>query len=124
MEQSRTYGPNKVDGLIWIALALFQSNPLVGLPAGWGGVIALVTAKGIISLTTQVPVAQPWIIGAIVILAMIGGLFACYRSLALEKPILALRRPTLPRLSLPRPAGDQKKVRETSRGQAAHHQNK
>ncbi|WP_145203619.1 FtsK/SpoIIIE family DNA translocase [Sphingobium sp. B2] len=90
--------------LIGIALALFQSNPLVGLPAGWGGVIALVTAKGIISLTTQVPVAQPWIIGAIVILAMIGGLFACYRSLALEKPILALRRPTLPKLSLPRPS--------------------
>ena len=33
--------------LVGIALALFQSEPLVGLPAGWGGVIGLVSARGI-----------------------------------------------------------------------------
>ena len=90
--------------LIGIALALFQTEPLVGLPAGWGGVIGLVTAKGVASLIAQVPVAAPWIRGALVVAALIAGLFACYRSLALEKPLIAMRRPTLPRLSLPRPS--------------------
>ncbi|MCI4590863.1 DNA translocase FtsK 4TM domain-containing protein [Sphingobium sp. BYY-5] len=90
--------------LIGIALALFQSDPLVGLPAGWGGVIGLVTAKGIASLTAQAPVASPWIKGVLIGIAMIAGLFTCYRSLALEKPIIALRRPTLPKFSLPIPS--------------------
>ncbi|MFB0875630.1 MULTISPECIES: DNA translocase FtsK 4TM domain-containing protein [unclassified Sphingobium] len=90
--------------LVGIALALFQTEPLVGLPAGWGGVIGLVTAKGVASLMAQAPVAAPWIRGALVVVALIAGLFACYRSLALEKPLIAMRRPTLPRLSLPRPS--------------------
>ena len=90
--------------LVGIALALFQTEPLVGLPAGWGGVIGLVTAKGIASLTAQVPAAAPWIRGLLVVVALIAGLFACYRSLALEKPLIAMRRPSFPRLSLPRPA--------------------
>ena len=89
--------------LIGIALSLFQSEPLVGLPAGWGGVIGLVSARGIASLTAQVPVAAPWIRGGLLVAALIAGLVACYRSLALEKPIIALRRPTLPKLNLPRP---------------------
>lgn len=90
--------------LVGIALALFQTNPLVGLPAGWGGIIALVTAKGIMSLTAQAPAAQGWITGAVVALTLIAGAVFWYRSLALEKPIIALRRPSLPRLALPRPA--------------------
>ena len=89
--------------LVGIALALFQDAPLVGLPAGWGGVIGLVVAKGIASLTAQAPAAAPWIKGVLVVLSLIAGLFACYRSLALEKPIIALRRPSLPKLNLPRP---------------------
>ena len=90
--------------LIGIALSLFQTDPLVGLPAGWGGVIGLVTAKGISSLLVQAPAAAPWIKGGVIVLALIIGLFICYRSLALEKPIIALRRPTLQRLTLPRPS--------------------
>ena len=90
--------------LIGIALSLFQPDPLVGLPAGWGGIIALVTSRGILSLTAQAPAAQGWISGILVVAMLIAGAFAWYRSLALEKPILALRRPSLPRLSLPKPA--------------------
>ena len=90
--------------LIGIALALFQPDPLVGLPSGWGGMIGLVTAKGVMSLTAQAPAAQGWIIGILVVVAMLAGLFVWYRSLALEKPIFTIRRPTLPRLSLPRPS--------------------
>ncbi|WP_327753303.1 DNA translocase FtsK 4TM domain-containing protein [Sphingobium sp. SJ10-10] len=90
--------------LLGIALALFQTNPLVGLPAGWGGIIALVTARGVISLTAQTPAAQGWITGILIALTLIAGAILWYRSLALEKPIIALRRPPLPRLSLPKPA--------------------
>ena len=90
--------------LLGIALALFQTNPLVGLPAGWGGIIALVTARGVLSLTAQAPVAQGWITGILIVLTLIAGAILWYRSLALEKPIIALRRPSLPRLSLPKPA--------------------
>lgn len=89
--------------LIGLALALFQPDPLVGLPAGWGGIVALVTAHGIMSLTAQAPEAgQGWISGAIVVISLLTGLFLWYRSLALEKPILSLRAPTLPRFSLPK----------------------
>lgn len=90
--------------LLGIALALFQTNPLVGLPAGWGGIIALVTARGVMSLAAQAPAAQSWITVILVVLTLIGGAVLWYRSLALEKPIIALRRPSLPRLALPRPA--------------------
>jgi len=90
--------------LIGVALALFQPEPLVGLPAGWGGIVALVTAKGAFSLTAQAPqAAHGWIIGAVLVIALISGLSLFYRSLALEKPIIALRRPSLPRLNLPKP---------------------
>ena len=90
--------------LLGIALALFQTNPLVGLPSGWGGIIALVTARGVASLTAQAPAAQGWITGILIVLTLIAGLVLWYRSLALEKPIIALRRPSLSRLALPRPA--------------------
>ncbi len=91
--------------LIGIGLSLFQPDPLVGLPAGWGGMVGLATAKGMLSLIAQAPgVASGWISGIIIVLALIAGAFAWYRSLALEKPLLELRRPTLPRLTLPRPS--------------------
>src|SRR3546814_390718 len=78
--------------LIGIALALFQTNPLVGLPAGWGGIIALVTARGIASLTAQLPAAQGWITGILILLTLIAGAVLWYRSLALDKTIIALRK--------------------------------
>ncbi|GLV22447.1 hypothetical protein TomMM35A_22960 [Sphingobium sp. TomMM35A] len=90
--------------LIGMALAIFQPDSLIDLPSGWGGLIGLATANGVRSLTSAAPAAQGWITGILVILMLIAGFFTWYRSLALEKPILALRRPTLPRLSLPKPA--------------------
>ncbi len=90
--------------LIGIALAMFQPDSLIDLPSGWGGLIGLATANGVRSLTSAAPAAQGWITGILVVLMLLAGVFTWYRSLALEKPILALRRPTLPRLSLPKPA--------------------
>ena len=89
--------------LIGIALALFQPDPLVGLPSGWGGMVGLAAARGLASLIGEAPEgARGWINGAIIAFAALTGVYAWYRSLALEKPILSLRRPSLPRLSLPR----------------------
>ena len=90
--------------LIGIAFAMFQPDSLIDLPSGWGGLIGLATANGVRSLTSAAPAAQGWITGILVVLMLLAGFFTWYRSLALEKPILALRRPTLPRLSLPKPA--------------------
>ena len=90
--------------LIGIALAMFQPDSLIDLPSGWGGLIGLATANGVRSLTSAAPAAQGWITGILVVLMLLAGFFTWYRSLALEKPILALRRPTLPRLNLPKPA--------------------
>jgi S-DNA-T family DNA segregation ATPase FtsK/SpoIIIE len=90
--------------LLGIALSLFQPDPLVGLPSGWGGMIGLATARGILSLTAAAPSsARSWISGILILVTLITGFFAWYRSLALEKPLLHLKRPTFPRLSLPRP---------------------
>jgi S-DNA-T family DNA segregation ATPase FtsK/SpoIIIE len=91
--------------LLGIALALFQPDPLVGLPSGWGGMVGLASARGLLSLTAQAPAGgRGWISGIIIVLAFLTGAFAWYRSLALEKPLIHLKRPTLPRFSLPRPA--------------------
>ncbi|CAN5145722.1 hypothetical protein BH10PSE12_BH10PSE12_16810 [soil metagenome] len=88
---------------IGIALALYQRDPLVALPAGWGGIVALVTSKGILSLSAGAPASgQPWIVGIILVFALITGLWLWYRSLALEKPLFHLIRPRLPRFSMPR----------------------
>ncbi|PZU57146.1 MAG: cell division protein FtsK [Sphingobium sp.] len=89
--------------LVGIALALFQREPLVGLPAGWGGIIGLVTSKGIFSLSAAAPPAgQAWITGGLVFVAFVAGGITWYRSLGLERPLITFRRPALPALSLPR----------------------
>ncbi|AUW56938.1 cell division protein FtsK [Sphingobium sp. SCG-1] len=91
--------------LIGISLSLFQTQPLVALPAGWGGIVGMLTARGVLSLTAMAPEAgQKWIVGILVIATLISGIWLWYRSLALEKPLIHLTRPTLPRFSLPKRA--------------------
>jgi S-DNA-T family DNA segregation ATPase FtsK/SpoIIIE len=97
--------------LVGIGLSLFQTQPLVALPAGWGGIVGMLTANGMMSLTAMAPEAgQPWIIGLLVILTLVTGGWLWYRSLALEKPLIHLKRPSLPRFNLtkrlPAPAGE------------------
>ncbi|MES1984343.1 MAG: DNA translocase FtsK 4TM domain-containing protein [Pseudomonadota bacterium] len=97
--------------LVGIGLSLFQTQPLVALPAGWGGIVGMLTANGMMSLTAMAPEAgQPWIIGLLVILALVTGGWLWYRSLALEKPLIHLKRPSIPRFGLtkrlPAPAGE------------------
>src|SRR3546814_19474116 len=89
--------------LIGLALSLYQPDPLVALPAGWGGVLGLLTTKAILSLSANAPdAASMWISGSIMTIALITGIVIWYRSLALEKPLFHFERPKLPRFSLPR----------------------
>src|SRR3546814_3614875 len=39
--------------LIGLALSLYQPDPLVALPAGWGGVLGLLTTKAILSRSEE-----------------------------------------------------------------------
>ncbi len=90
--------------LVALSLSLMQGDPqLLDLPAGWGGVPAMLFARGIASLSLVAPRAvQPWIVGLVVSASMLVGLLLWYRSLALEKPLFRLVRPNLARAHLPR----------------------
>jgi DNA segregation ATPase FtsK/SpoIIIE, S-DNA-T family len=81
-------------GLLGIALSLLQPEPLVGLPAGWGGLFGIVIANGLLSLTSLAGgQIAPWINGALIVLAFLAGLYLWVRSLALERPLLHFARP-------------------------------
>ncbi|MDF0545706.1 DNA translocase FtsK 4TM domain-containing protein [Sphingobium sp. H39-3-25] len=94
--------------LVGIGLSLIQSDPLVALPAGWGGIIALVTARGITSLSSAASDTAAWWISALlVVVTLVSGLWLAYRSLALEKPLIRLAAPRfatprLPNFTMPR----------------------
>jgi S-DNA-T family DNA segregation ATPase FtsK/SpoIIIE len=88
--------------LLGLALALLQPDPLVALPAGWGGIAGLLSARGLLSLAAPLePTALFWGKAAVILLAAVAGLWLWVRSLALEKPLFRLPRPSLP--ALPRP---------------------
>lgn len=89
--------------LIGIAFSLIQPEPPINLPAGWGGIFGLLGARGIGSLAALAPVPAPFWIGiaSIVLLLMVGSVL-WYRSLALEKPLFQLQRPSMPSFRLPR----------------------
>ena len=90
--------------LIGLSLSLFQPEPLVGLPAGWGGLLGLVAAKGALSLAAGLGESvHRWVIGVAILLLLGAGVLVWVRSLALEKPLL--RFPNVPRLSMAPVAG-------------------
>ena len=90
--------------LIGLSLSLFQPEPLVGLPAGWGGLLGLVAAKGALSLAAGLGEnVHRWVIGVAILLLLGAGVLVWVRSLALEKPLL--RFPNVPRLSMAPVAG-------------------
>ncbi len=116
--------------LIGTGLWLLWPEPLVGLPARWGGVPAYLVAEGIGALTARLG-TQPayWTDWAVLALCILTGSWLWVRSLALEKPLWHFARPAmspfqslrLPRFSLRRRAepatvndeGEEEPPRET-----------
>ncbi len=86
--------------LVGLALSLFQPEPLVGLPAGWGGLLGLVAAHGLLSLAAVMDEGvRRWVVGIATFILFGAGILLWVRSLALEKPLIRFPRPTVPNLS-------------------------
>ena len=85
--------------LVGTGLWLLQPEPLVGLPARWGGAPGFLAARGLTFLTAKLgsptDVILQWLLLAV---ALAGGLWLWVRSLALEKPLWHLARPAMPML--------------------------
>jgi DNA segregation ATPase FtsK/SpoIIIE, S-DNA-T family len=88
--------------LIGVAFALFSSATPVNLPAGRGGIMALLSAQGISGVATLLPqglIRPAEIITGI--LSLISGLIIWYRSLRLDRPLFSLRAPSMPQFTTP-----------------------
>jgi S-DNA-T family DNA segregation ATPase FtsK/SpoIIIE len=89
--------------LIGTGLWILQPDPLVGLPARWGGVVGFLAAHGLTVLTAKLGGTADMILQWLLIAASLaGGLWLWVRSLALEKPLWHLARPAMSGLALPR----------------------
>ncbi|MGE4429840.1 MAG: DNA translocase FtsK 4TM domain-containing protein [Sphingobium sp.] len=89
--------------LIGIGLSLLAPEAPVGLPAGRGGIIALLLSSPVLALTALAGEDwHRWVEWGLVALFVFVGATTCYRSWQLERPLLTLRRPnlTLPRFSI------------------------
>jgi len=80
--------------LIGFGMAYWQHNSDIGLPAGWGGAIALLLDNGTSALVGQIKGVFGTLLRILIILgALAGGAVLVIRSLQLERPLL--RIPTL-----------------------------
>ena len=80
--------------LFGFGMAYWQHNSDIGLPAGWGGTIALLLDNGTSALVGQTKGVFGTLFRVLIILgALVGGAALVIRSLQLERPLL--RIPTL-----------------------------
>jgi DNA segregation ATPase FtsK/SpoIIIE, S-DNA-T family len=85
--------------LIGFGMAFWQSDTDIGLPAGWGGALALLLSNGATALTLML--GDGWQVLArvlVIIASLIGGIAIAVRSLELEQPLFRI-----PALSIPKP---------------------
>ncbi len=88
--------------LIGLGLSLLAPDTPVGLPAGRGGIVALLLSSPVLALTALAGESwHSWVEWLLVALFVFVGATTCYRSWQLERPLVTLRRP---QISLPRPS--------------------
>jgi len=84
--------------LIGFGMAYWQHNSDIGLPAGWGGTIALLLDNGTSALVGQIKGVFGTLLRILIILgALAGGAALVIRSLQLERPLLRT-----PKLAMPK----------------------
>ena len=84
--------------LIGFGMAYWQQGSDIGLPAGWGGLIALMLGNGVSALVNQIQ----GILGILLRVSLIVGALAAgvalvIRSLQLERPLLRIPTLTIPK---------------------------
>jgi DNA segregation ATPase FtsK/SpoIIIE, S-DNA-T family len=82
--------------LIGTGLWLLQPEPLIGLPARWGGAAGFLAARGLAALADLAgPVPSYWLQWTVLVLAIASGLWLWTRGLALEQPLWHFARPAM-----------------------------
>jgi S-DNA-T family DNA segregation ATPase FtsK/SpoIIIE len=85
--------------LLGFGMAYWQHGSEVGLPAGWGGTLAILLDNAAIWLVAQLGEGWRFFVRLLLILSsLIGGVALVVKSLELEKPLFRI-----PTLSLPKP---------------------
>jgi DNA segregation ATPase FtsK/SpoIIIE, S-DNA-T family len=84
--------------LMGFGMAYWQHGSDIGLPAGWGGTIALLADSGVTPLVGQIEGGLGTLTRVIVIVAsLIGGIALVIRSLQLERPLFRIPAIPMPR---------------------------
>ena len=84
--------------LLGFGMAYWQQGSDIGLPAGWGGLIALLLGNAASALLSQVQGIFGTLLRVSVILgALVGGIALAIRSLQLERPLLRIPTLTMPK---------------------------
>ena len=92
--------------LMGFGMAYWQHGSDIGLPAGWGGTIALLADSGVTSLVGRIDGGLGTLVRVLLILStLLGGIALVVRSLQLERPLF--RIPAIPMPRFPgRPAAE------------------
>ncbi len=88
--------------VIGFGLAYWQHGSDIGLPAGWGGLPALLIDSGATALTAQAGDNWRFLVRlALIFGSLIGGLWLVARSLRLERPLFRLPQINIPLPKMP-----------------------
>ena len=81
-------------------MAFWQHGSDIGLPAGWGGAIALLLDNAAVALISQIPGIWGTLLRVLLIIGtLLGGVALVIRSLQLERPLLRIPSLAMPKFS-------------------------
>ena len=89
--------------LIGFGMAFWQHGSDIGLPAGWGGAIALLLDNAAVAVIGQIPGIWSTLLRVLLIIGtLLGGVALVIRSLQLERPLLRIPSLAMPKFSGPK----------------------